>query len=276
MATKMVLIHGAFVNAASGEDFAHFFEARGYDVLTPEWPRREPGAEEDLGGLGVKEIVDHYADMIHEWPDSPVIVGHSFGGLFTEILLDRGFGLAGVALDPAPPRGVLRLTYSELKVGSPALLHPSKREGTVELTPEQFNYGFTNTWPPAEAKLAYERYYSPETGRIFYEDAYAMFGMHSPVEVDYAKADRAPLLMTAGEDDHTVPASVVRSAFEKYQKHTKARTDFIQFPGRSHLLLAGPGWEEVATYVADWLETVLRPEAVPKPMAVAGREGNAR
>ena len=123
MATKMVFIHGAFLNARSWEDFERFFGDRGYDVMAPEWPRRPvtEGREEELRGFGVAEIVDHYHQMIDALPDPPVIVGHSFGGLFTEILLDRGFGLAGVALDPAPPKGVLRIAYSELKVASPAL-----------------------------------------------------------------------------------------------------------------------------------------------------------
>jgi pimeloyl-ACP methyl ester carboxylesterase len=260
MPTKMVLIHGAFVNASSWANFVPFFQDRGYAVVIPEWPCRAPDA---LPGLGVKEIVDHYHELIHEWPDPPVIVGHSFGGLFAEILLDRGFGLAGVALDPAPPRGVLRLAYSELKVASPALAHPSKRSGVIELTPEQFHYGFTNTFSPAAADEAYRLYNVPETGRIFYQDAFANLEFHSPVEVDYGKSDRAPLLITAGGEDHTVPAAVSRAAYEKYAKHSKARTDFVEFPDMPHLLMAAPGWKQVAEYVAAWLEQVLPPEAVP-------------
>ncbi|HEY3317074.1 MAG TPA: alpha/beta fold hydrolase [Coriobacteriia bacterium] len=275
MATKIVFIHGAFVNAASWEEFIPFFEQRGYEVMAPEWPRKEAGSAEDLGGLGVAEIVDQYHELIHAMPESPVIIGHSFGGLFTEILLDRGFGLAGVALDPAPPKGVLRLAWSELKVASPALAHLSKRDGTVELTPEEFDYGFTNTWPRDEAKKAYERYYVPETGRIFWQDAYANFAMHSPVAVDYGRTGRAPLLMTAGEKDHTLPTAVVRSAHEKYAKRPETRTDFHEFPERSHLLMAGPGWQDVAEYVAAWLEEVLPAEALPNT-AAAGREGTRR
>lgn len=275
MATKMVLIHGAFLNARSWEDFARYFTERGYDVSAPEWPCRPvpEGREEDVAGLGVSEIVDHYHRIVEGLPEQPVIVGHSFGGLFTEILLDRGLGLAGVALDPAPPKGVFRLAYSELKVASAALAHPSKQEGVVHLTPEQFDYGFTNTWPRDEARRAYERYYVPETGRIFYEDAFGNLKVHPPVEVEYEKEDRAPLLITAGEHDHTIPPPIARSAYERYAKRTTARTDFHEFPGVSHLLTAGPGWEKVAEYVASWLERVLPNDAVPKPAEAGASRG---
>jgi pimeloyl-ACP methyl ester carboxylesterase len=259
MPTKMVLIHGAFVDSTSWDTFVPFFEARDYEVIAPEWPRKSTGAHEapgDLAGLGVAEIVDHYQDIVASLPEPPVLVGHSFGGLFVELLLGRGLGLAGVALDPAPPKGVLGIAYSEFKALSPVLLHPSKSHGVVKLTPEQFDYGFTNTFPPDAAARAYTKYAVPETGRIFFQGAFANFELHSPLEVDYAKADRAPLLITAGEKDNIVPPSVAREAYEKYAK-SPARTDFVEFPGMPHLLMVAPGWERVADYVAAWLEQVL-------------------
>ncbi len=257
MATKMVLIHGAFLNSKCWEKFMPYFEKRGYDVSAPEWPRKEAGEEgaEELAGLGVAEIVDHYRQIVQDMSEPSVLMGHSFGGLFVELLLNRGLGRAGVALDPAPPKGVLRIAYSELKAASPALLHPSTRRGVVTLTPEEFNYGFTNTFSREEAEKAYERYNVPETGRIIFEGALANFEMHSPVEVDYEKPDRAPLLMTAGEKDHTVPPAVVKSAYEKYRR-SPARTDFVEFPDMPHLLTVAPGWERVAEYAARWLDEV--------------------
>jgi pimeloyl-ACP methyl ester carboxylesterase len=255
----MVLIHGAFVDSTSWETFIPFFEARGYDVTAPEWPRKTTGAPqqpEGLAGLGVAEIVDHYQGIVSSLPDPPVLVGHSFGGLFVELLLSRGLGLAGVALDPAPPKGVLGIAYSEFKALSPVLLHPSKSHGVVTLTPEQFGFGFTNTFAPEEAAKAYERYAVPETGRIFFQGAFANFELHSPLEVDYWKADRAPLLITSGEKDNIVPPSVCREAYKRYAK-SPARTDFVEFPGMPHLLMVAPGWERVAEYVAGWLERVL-------------------
>jgi pimeloyl-ACP methyl ester carboxylesterase len=263
--TDMVLIHGAWLSARSWENFADYFTKRGYSVETPEWPRKHGDVEElredaeEIAGLGIAEIVDHFDALIRDRDPQPVIVGHSFGGLFVQLLLDRGLGSAGVALDPASPKGVLILQPSTIKAASPALAHPSKLHGVVTLDFDEFNYGFTNTWERVDAEAAFERYAVPETGRIFYQAGLANFNWSAPTELDYDKSDRAPLLITVAEHDHIVPPKTARANFKKYEK-SEAVTDFVEFPNRSHLLAAGEGWEEVASTVGDWLDRVLVPE----------------
>jgi pimeloyl-ACP methyl ester carboxylesterase len=267
MSDNIVFIHGAWLASNSWEHFAAFFSERGYATLAPEWPRKAGDVEElrsnadELAGLGVQEIVDHYAAIIAELPEPPVIIGHSFGGLIAQILNGNGLGRAAVAMDPAAPKGIRRVPLSSLRAAAPAIAHPSKRRGVVELTFEQFNYAFTNTWDEPQARAAFERYAVPETGRIFFEDGFANFTPHAATEVDFERADRGPLLLTVGEHDHTVPPAVARENFHKY-RDSAATTEFVEFPGRSHLLMAGPGWEEVAAYLADWLDRVLRPAPV--------------
>jgi non-heme chloroperoxidase len=267
MSDTIVFIHGAWLAANSWEPFAGFFAERGYATLTPEWPRkaadvaRQRASSEDLAGLGVQEIVDHHAAIIDSLDAPPILIGHSFGGLIAQILNGEGRGRAAVALDPAAPKGVKRVPLSSLRAAAPAIAHPSKRHGVVDLDFDQFNYAFTNTWPEEEARAAFERYAVPETGRIFFEDGLANFTLHGPTEVDFDRAERGPLLITVGEHDHTVPPAVARSNFHHY-RDSAAVTEFVEFPGRSHLLMAGEGWEEVAQYVADWLDRVLRAAAV--------------
>jgi pimeloyl-ACP methyl ester carboxylesterase len=213
----------------------------------------------------VQEIVDHYASLIDELPWPPVLVGHSYGGLFVELLLDRGLGRAGVAMSPAPPKGILALPLSTLKAAAPALTHPSKWHGVVTLTPEEFSYAFVNTFPEAEAAAAYERYAVPETGQIFYEGGFANFHLHPPTEVHFKNADRAPLLLVGATADHTVPASVTKAQFKRYE-HSAARTDYLEFEGRPHLHMAAPDWREVAEAIDSWLDGVLdAPAAVAEP-----------
>jgi non-heme chloroperoxidase len=267
MPDTIVFIHGAWLASNSWDRFAAFFAESGYATLAPEWPRKSGDvadlreAAAGVAGLGVEEIVDHYAAIIGALAEPPIVIGHSFGGLIAQILLGRGLGRATVAMDPAAPKGVKRVPLSSLRAAAPAIAHPSKRHGVVELEFEQFNYAFTNTWDPADAREAFERYAVPETGRIFFEDGLANFTLHGPTEVDFDREDRGPLLITVGEHDHTVPPAVAKSNFEKY-RHSAATTEFVEFPGRSHLLMAGEGWEEVAQYIADWLDRVLGPPAV--------------
>lgn len=258
----LILIHGAWLSARSWEQFSEYFSSRGFDVSAPEWPRKHGDVEalraeaEELAGLGLAEIVDHYAALIDELDEPPVLIGHSFGGLIVELLLDRGLGRAGVALSPAPPKGILVLPFSSLKAASPALAHPSKRRGIVSLTREEFTYGFVNTFTPEAAAAAYERYAVPETGRIFYEAGFANFSLHPPSQVHFSNEDRAPLLIVGADQDHTVPASVSRAQYDKYGR-SSARTDYLEFEGRPHLFVVGDGADEVAAAIDSWLDGVL-------------------
>jgi len=260
--TPLMLIHGAWLSPRSWENFAGYFGERGFDVSTPEWPRKEGEVEEQrhatdtLRGLGLAEIVDHHEQLIRTLPESPVLVGHSFGGLIVELLLDRGLGRAGVAMSPAPPKGILVLPFSSLKAAAPALAHPSRWHGVVTLTPEEFTYGFVNTSSPEDAAAAYERYAVPETGQIFYEAGFANFHLHPPSEVHFKKGERAPLLIVGLKEDHTVPASLSHKQFERYRR-SPAKTAYIEFEGRPHLAMVGEGWEEVAAGIGAWLDGVL-------------------
>jgi pimeloyl-ACP methyl ester carboxylesterase len=258
----LMLIHGAWLTARSWETYADYFGKKGYEVSTPEWPRKHGDVEEirettaEVEGLGVKEIVDHYEGLIRELDTPPVLIGHSYGGLFVELLLDRGLGRAGVALSPAPPKGILVLPFSTLKAASPALAHPSRRHGIVPLTLDEFTYGFANTFTPEKAKEAYDRYYVPETGQIFFEAGFANFHLHPPTEVHFKNEERAPLLIVGADEDHTVPASLSKAQYKKYE-HSPAQTDYLEFAGRPHLHMAADDSEEVAEAVAGWLDGVL-------------------
>ncbi len=258
----LMLIHGAWLSARSWENFADYFEKRGFAVSAPEWPRKHGDVEElraggdELAGLGLDEIVDHYEALIRGLDQPPVLIGHSFGGLIVELLLDRGLGRAGVAISPAPPKGILVLPFSSLKAAAPALAHPSKWHGVVTLTPEEFTYGFVNTFTPENAAAAYERYAVPETGQIFYEAGFANFRMDPPTEVDFENGERAPLLIVGATEDNTIPASVAEKQYKKYER-SSAQTDYLEFEGRPHLLMAAEGWEEVAASIESWLDGVL-------------------
>jgi pimeloyl-ACP methyl ester carboxylesterase len=258
----LMLIHGAWLSSRSWERFAEYFDRRGFAVSAPEWPRKHGDVDElrdhadELAGLGLAEIVDHYDGLIRELGQPPVLIGHSFGGLIVELLLDRGLGRAGAALSPAPPKGILALPFSSLKAASPALAHPSKRRGIVTLTLEEFTYGFVNTFAPDDAVAAYERYAVPETGRIFFEAGFANFALHPPTEVQFSNDGRAPLLIVGAGEDHTVPASVARAQYKKYE-HSGARTEYLEFEGRPHLFVVGEGSDEVAAAIDGWLDGVL-------------------
>lgn len=259
MADTIVFLHGAWVTPACWDPFRGYFAKRGLTTLAPAWPgkdrpveaiRADPGP---LAGLGAQQIIDHYASIIEALPEPPVLVGHSFGGLFVQVLLSRGLGAAGVAIDSAPPKGILATQPTAFRSLGSVLAHPANRRRVVRWDFEQFRYAFAHTLPEDQARAAYENHVTPETGRIFFEAALSALDRHSPFTVDFAKQDRTPLLLIAGEHDRIVPASLNRANHRRYRA-SSAPVDFVEFPGRTHWLIAQDGWEEIADHTARWIE----------------------
>jgi len=256
----IVLIHGLWLTPRSWDKFSARYEARGHRIIVPAWPRvagevedirRDPSA---LAGLGIAEIAAHHERIVRELDEPPILIGHSLGGLIVQILLDRGLGAAGVAIDSVAPRGVFRLPVSVLKAASAVLSNPFNYGRTVSLTFAQFRYAFANTMPESEARTAYDRYAVPGAGRPVFQIAAANLTPRAATRVDFRNSQRAPLLLIAGEKDHQIPPVQVRENLARYARST-AITDFKEFPGRSHLITAQEGWEDVADYALEWAET---------------------
>jgi non-heme chloroperoxidase len=253
----IVLVHGLWLTPLSWEKWIDRYKSRGYNVLAPAWPGME-GEIDDVrrdtqpyARLGIGEIADHYERIIRALDEPPIIMGHSNGGLVTQILLDRGLGAAGVAVSPAPIKGILVLPPSSFRVASVALRNPANRHRAVPLTPKEFHYGFTNTLSEEESQRAYERYAVPGPGRVLFQAAFANFDMGSPLKVHPKDGNRAPLLFMANGKDHTVPASLTKAAF-KIQQKASSPTELKEYPERSHYTFAQDGWEQVADDALAW------------------------
>jgi alpha-beta hydrolase superfamily lysophospholipase len=234
------------------------YSAAGHTVHAPAWPGVS-ALDEPLddtaapADIGVRELVDHHEAFIRGLSESPILMGHSFGGLIVQMLLGRGVGRAGVALHPAAPRGVVRLPLSVLRATLPVFRNPSNRRRAVPLTPSQFHYAFANTVSRAESDSWHAKLAIPAPGRPLFEAALANFTTkeRAATWVDYAKPDRAPLLLIAGGRDHVTPSSVVYENFTRYRR-SPAATDFKLFEGRPHLTAALDGWTDVADYALTW------------------------
>jgi pimeloyl-ACP methyl ester carboxylesterase len=162
--------------------------------------------------LEVSEIIDMLEKMIGELDSPPIIMGHSAGGAFTQILLDHGFGAVGVAINSAPTEGVKVIPLSQIKSSFHILKNPANRHRAVGLTPEQWYYVFANTFSEEESLALYERYHIPASGRIFWGSALA--NIHpgkGDTYVDYHNDARPPLLFISGKQDPLFPPKVGHS-----------------------------------------------------------------
>lgn len=255
MNTKtIVLVHGMFMNPLCWERWIPYYEAKGYRVFAPAWPGRDKTVEElrkaypdpELAKLKLNHIVDHMEAFIKGLDERPALIGHSMGGLVVQILLQRDVIVGGVAIDPAPPAGVFSTEWSFVKSNFPAI-NPLLLSQPVQMTFEHFQYAFVNTLSVEEQRAAYDRYLVPESRGV------PTSSLGAAGKVDFKRL-RRPLLITAGEKDHIIPASLNRSNRDKYKGPSV--TDFKEFAGRDHFLIGSQGWEEIADYCLEWFGTI--------------------
>ncbi|MEU2856615.1 alpha/beta hydrolase [Streptomyces syringium] len=260
----VVFIHGLWLLPTSWERWAAVFEEAGFAPLLPGWPDDpetvgEANAHPEVfAGKSVGQVADHFCDLIGKLDRTPVVVGHSFGGLISQITAGRGLSRASVAIDPAPFRGVLPLPLSSLRAASAVLGNPANYHRTVPLTYEQFRYSFVNAVSEEEARELYDTFAVPASGEPLFQAAAANINPWTEVKVDTTAADRGPLLIISGEKDHTVPWAIANASYKKQAHNAHAITEI---PGRGHALTIDHGWREVADTALTFIRRFVDPAA---------------
>jgi alpha-beta hydrolase superfamily lysophospholipase len=256
------MLHAGRCAISQGEDDDNCIEGTGHNRIDPRIlghcaklgtvgrtlrEERLQGDRAELPGLHLKAIIG-------ELDSPPILMGHSAGGVFVQLLLDRGIGAVGVAMNSAPTEGVTTLPLSQIKSTFPVLKNPANRHKAVAFTHEQWHYAFTNTFTEEESRTLYERLAIPASGSILFGSVLANI-QPGPQEtyVNYRNDKRAPLLFISGAMDHLMPPAVQRSNANHYKSRTI--TEVKEFEGRSHLLPSQEGWEEVADYALAWAES---------------------
>ena len=254
---NIVLVHGLWMTPLSWEYWAHHYTERGYCVFAPSWPgmerdiralRRTP---ETYANVGVRQIVDHYEKLVLELESPPILIGHCFGGLVVQALLDRGLGACGVAIASAPIKGVWTLPYSTMRVVTPQLLNLRNNHRAVPLTPAQFHYAFMHTQSLEESFRIFQRYAVPGPDHVLFQAEFANFNPFAETAVNVRRNNRAPLLLIAGAQDHMIPPRIVKANHRLY-RHSSAITEYKEFPDRTHFIVGQSGWQEVAGFALDW------------------------
>ena len=251
----IVLIHGLWMTPRSWEGWAERYRSRGYEVIAPSWPGMEGEVEAlnadptPIAGLEIDQIVDHYEQIIRALPAPPIIMGHSFGGAFTQVLLDRGLGAAGVGVASATVKGVLDLPLSTIRATTPVLRNPFGDHKAVPLNEKQFHYAFANTLSQEQSDELFRRYHVPAASTVLREGAFANFHRDPPTKIHFERP-RAPLLFIAFGEDHIIPPKASHHNMEKYEG-ADGIVAFKEYPGKPHFPGA-PGWEEVADFALSW------------------------
>lgn len=250
----VVFVTGAFVNSTSWEPWKAYFESKGYTCHIPAWPFKNGTTEElrkrqpndtDLAALTLGEVIESYATFIKSLPEKPIIIGHSLGGLMTQILINRDLGAAGVAIHPVPPQGVFPYEFSFLRAAWKSLGLFTSLKKTYLMSFKDWQYAFVNGMPLEEQKAAYDAYTIPESKTV------ARGGLTSAARVDFKKP-HAPLIIISGSTDTITPAHLNHRNFKAY-KESGSVLEYVEVPDRNHYVLGLPTWKEDADYILNWL-----------------------
>lgn len=259
----VVFVHGLWLLPSSWARWATLFEEKGYVALMPGWPDDPETVEAALANpevfakKKVGQIADHMGDVISKLTRKPIVVGHSFGGLLTQIIAGRGQSISSVAIDPAPFRGVLPLPFSALKSASPVLLNPANNSRAVKLTFEEFRFGFANVVSEEEARQLYTEFHVPGAGAPLFQAATANLNPWTEAQVDSENPQRGPLLIISGEKDNTVPWAIANASFKQQQKNA-ATTEIKEMKDRGHSLVIDSGWREVAETALEFIQRTVK------------------
>ena len=255
MKSKTILfIHGMYMTPLCWEHWLEYFQAKGYRCVAPAWPGRDKPIDElrkkhpdpELGQLTLSWVIGYFNSQVNALDEKPILIGHSMGGLIVQSLLQKEAAVAGVAIDSAPPQGILTPSWAFLRSNLPHINPFADQSIPISMTLKRFQYTFVNGLPLEQQQAAFERYVVPESRRVPAES------LTRVAAIDFSK-HHPPLLMIAGSNDHLIPAVLNKANYEKYKRSTSI-TDFKEFPGRTHFIIGQENWQEVADYVAKWLE----------------------
>ncbi len=257
----VMFIHGLWLLASSWDHWAALFEEAGYAPVAPGWPDDPETVEEArkdptvFAGKSVGQISDHYSEAAQALNQKPVVIGHSFGGLLTEIVAGRGHAAASVPISPAPARGVLPLPLAQLRSSFPVLGNPLNFGRAVTLTKGQFRYGFGNAVSEEESDALYEEYHVAGPGKVIFQAATGNLNPFTETKADATNPDRGPMLVIGAKLDHTVPAVVSKASFTR-EKKNQAVTEYHEFEDRGHSLTIDARWREVADVALSFVTKV--------------------
>ncbi len=255
LSKSVVFITGAFVGNNCWDEWSAYFESKGYKTIAPPWPNKEASPEElrnrqpdeGIASNRLAVLTNYYAGIVQGFEEKPILIGHSIGGLIVQLLLQRGLGVCGIAIHSVPPQGIITLKFSFLKAGWGALGFFTSTKKSFLMSFRGWQYAFANGMTCEEQKQSYYKFAIPES-KLVVRDT-----ISGAAKINFENP-HAPLLLTSGSDDHSIPASLNYSNYKKYKKSNSV-TDYKEFKGRNHFVLGQPTWKEDADYIFDWIAT---------------------
>jgi pimeloyl-ACP methyl ester carboxylesterase len=250
---SILFISGAFLNNNCWDEWKLFFESKGYKCIAPAWPYKEASSEElrnrhsdaAIASIRLTTLMDHFASIVNSFPEKPILIGHSLGGLIVQLLLQYELGAAGVVIHSFPPKGI-DANFLFLKAVRKSMGFFTSIKETYMISFKRWKYKIANGMTCEQQKQLYYDYAIPES-KLVIRDTFK-----SIAKINFNDS-HVPLLFTAGGQDQIIPASLNYDNYKKYQSENSI-TDYIEFKERNHLVFGQSAWKEDADFILYWLE----------------------
>lgn len=233
----LLFVHGYFGRAIAFERMMECLVNGGHRCVAIDLRGHgDSMSPDDLGQVSIHDYADDVERVAREMGD-PIIIGHSMGGLIAQLVALRGVTRGIVLLAPAPPRGIpvmsIRLAVAQFRYMPAILLSRRVIPGRADLRAL-----VVNRVPESEREVVLDMLV-PDSGRAGRE--MSVFG----VPVDKEKL-RVPVLVISGDEDLFIPLSRSERVAKRYAAQLHVA------PGRGHMLIIEPGYEEICGWIRDW------------------------
>lgn len=248
--SDIVFVHGMFQNPKSWDNWLAYFNSKGFSCTVPAWPlhegeprvlRENPSSE--LGDLELSDVLDSVRAGLRNLY-KPIMIGHSVGGLVTQIMLNEGLISAGVAIDSVAPNAMIDLDWGFIK-NSAIIANPLKGDEPILMDAKTFHSAFANTLSEDESAREFEKTAVHDSRNVLR----GCMGPHGRVDT---ATSHGPLLLIGGGNDQIIPSHLSEKNFKAYTDESSV-TEFAVFP-RGHYIVNEPGWQEVADRVLVFIQ----------------------
>lgn len=254
-AKTIVFIHGLFMNNKTWEGWKSYFEDQGYACYAPAHPKHEGNPSElrtnppeGLEDVEFEDWITNLENLIDSLAEKPILIGHSFGGLTAQKLVESGKAAAAILISSAPPKGNVAFNLSFFKANNP-VISPLKGNSLFNPAAEKykkwFHFAIANTFSKAESDILFEQYAVPESRRT------PRASLRKIAAIDTQKP-HVPLLFIGGVEDVIVPNVLIRKTIKAYSDENSI-VDFKFYENKDHFICGAPGWEAIAQDCLNWL-----------------------
>ena len=249
----IVFITGAFLSNSIWDEWRIYFEAKGFITIAPSWPHKDATTDElkrrhpdaAIAVVSLQQLVAHYAGILKKLPEKTILIGHSAGGLVTQLLLQENLAMAGIAIHSFAPHDVMKHSFFLWKYRYWLWNSFYSDKKSFMMSFPRWQISIANNLPIAAQKSGYDQFLVPESKRFLRS------ALSGAAKVDFQQT-HPPLLFIAGTADHLTPASLNYSNYKKYIQGNSI-TDFKEFQGKCHFVLGQPAWQEVAAFIEQWI-----------------------